>query len=111
MTLKQIVSLIILIPVGIILIAFIIANRASVALSLNPFDTADTSLVYHAPLFVWLFLALIIGIIIGGITVWFTQHRFRKALKDTQTELQGLKMDMSKKPDLTKTDLTVVDHS
>ncbi|AQT46250.1 MULTISPECIES: lipopolysaccharide assembly protein LapA domain-containing protein [Bartonella] len=111
MNLKQIVSLIILIPVGIILIAFIIANRTSVALSLNPFDTTDSNLVYHAPLFVWLFLALAIGIIIGGITVWFSQHRFRKALKDTQTELQGLKMDMSKKSNLTTTELTIADHS
>lgn len=106
MTLKQILSLIILIPVGIVLIAFIVANRTSVALSLNPFETTGDSFVYHAPLFVWLFLFLAFGIIIGGITVWFTQHRFRKALKDAQTELQGLKMDESK-----KTNLTVVDHS
>lgn len=106
MTLKQIISLIILIPVGIILIAFIVANRTSVALSLNPFETTGDGFVYHAPLFVWLFLFLALGIIIGGITVWFTQHRFRKALKDAQTELQGLKMDQSK-----NTDLTIVDHS
>lgn len=106
MTLKQIVSLIILIPVGVILIGFIIANRASVMLSLNPFESAGDNLTYHAPLFVWLFLFLALGIIIGGITVWFTQHRFRKALKDTQTELQGLKMAVAK-----KSDLTVVDHS
>lgn len=106
MSLKQIISLVILIPVGIILIGFIIANRASVMLSLNPFESGESNFNYHAPLFVWLFLFLALGIIIGGITVWFTQHRFRRALKDTQMELQGLKMTASK-----KSDLTVVDHS
>ncbi|WP_297322678.1 LapA family protein [uncultured Bartonella sp.] len=106
MTLKQIVSLIVLIPVGVILICFIIANRASVMLSLDPFDNGAGNLTYHAPLFVWLFLFLAIGIIIGGLTVWLTQHRFRKALKDTQAELQGLKLNAAR-----KADLTVGDHS
>ena len=100
MTAKRISSLIILIPVALILIAFIIANRETVALSLNPFQSQSGNLVFHAPLFVWLFLFLVIGIVIGGITVWFTQHRFRKALKDAQTELQGLKMQLSNKDNL-----------
>lgn len=100
MTAKRLVALIVLIPVGVILIAFIIANRETVALSLDPFQSGSESFTYHAPFFVWLFLFLAIGIIIGGISVWFSQHRFRKALKDTQTELQGLKMDISKKSPL-----------
>ncbi|MHC5306227.1 lipopolysaccharide assembly protein LapA domain-containing protein [Bartonella sp. LJL80] len=101
MNAKRVISLIILIPIAIVLIAFIVANRESVALTLNPFQPGAEGLTYHAPFFVWLFVFLALGILIGGATMWLTQHRFRKALKDTQTELQGLKMDMAKKTDLT----------
>ncbi|EJF91041.1 lipopolysaccharide assembly protein LapA domain-containing protein [Bartonella tamiae] len=97
MSAKRIIALIILIPIAVILIAFIVANRQIVALTFNPFQPGSEGLTFYAPLFVWLFSFFIIGILIGGLTVWFTQHRFRKALKDTQTELQGLKLDIAKK--------------
>lgn len=86
MTAKRIIALIILVPVAVILIAFIVANRALVTLALNPFNV-EGGLSFTAPFFVWLFVFLVTGIVIGGATVWVTQSRYRKALRETRETL------------------------
>lgn len=88
MSIKKIIALILLVPAGIVMIAFIVANRTLVRLVLNPFNAADSNLSFTAPFFVWLFLFLAIGILVGGATTWFTQHKHRKAARDYQAELK-----------------------
>jgi len=89
MTIKRVISFIILVPVAVVLIAFIVANRTWVRLALNPFAPDESSLSFTAPFFVWLFVFLAIGILIGSITTWFSQHKHRKAMRELQTELQA----------------------
>ena len=96
MTAKRIFAFIILVPIAVILIAFIVANRAMVALTLNPFQPNDDKFTYHAPFFIWLFVFLIIGMIIGSLITWFTQHKYRKSLKSTKAELENLKTQATK---------------
>ena len=75
---KRIIGLAILVPLGIILIMLSVANRQAVTLALNPFDPADSLLSVTLPFFVFLFLALIIGMIIGSLATWFKQGKHRK---------------------------------
>ena len=75
---KKLINLVILVPVAIILIVLSIANRQSVALALNPFDPSDEVMSFHAPFFVYLFLALILGTILGAAITWFGQGKHRK---------------------------------
>ncbi|WP_182418507.1 LapA family protein [Bartonella sp. HY038] len=89
MTFKRIIAAIILIPLAIIVVAFMVANRAAATLALNPFDS--TTWHFTLPFFIWLFLFLIIGMIIGGFAVWFEQHKYRKALHECQNELAAQK--------------------
>ena len=58
---KKIVNLLILLPLGVILIVFCVANRQSVTLAFNPFRPDDQVLAVSAPFFVFLFIALITG--------------------------------------------------
>lgn len=75
---KKIVNLVILVPLGIVLIVLSVANRQTVTLALNPFTPEDTLLSVTAPFFVFLFLALIAGMVIGSVGTWFTQGKHRK---------------------------------
>ncbi len=76
--LKKILNLAILIPLGVALIVLSVANRQSVTLALNPFRPQDGVLSLTAPFFLFLLLAVIIGIVIGASVMWWQQGRYRK---------------------------------
>lgn len=75
---KKLANLIILVPLAIVLVLLSVANRHVVGLAFNPFRPEDQALSVHAPFFVFLFAALILGMVIGAVVTWFTQGRHRK---------------------------------
>ncbi len=83
---KKIVNLLVLIPLGVVLIIFCVANRQAVTLAFNPFRPEDQVLALHAPLFVFLFVALIIGMVAGAAVTWFSQGRHRKRARTEARE-------------------------
>lgn len=76
--LKKLVNVLFVVPLAIVLIVLSVANRQSVTLALNPFQPDDTVLSWSAPFFVFLFLAVAFGIVIGSAVTWFTQGKHRK---------------------------------
>lgn len=76
--LKRIVSLVVFVPIGIVLIVLAVANRQVVTLALNPFRPEDSLLSISAPFFVFVFLALIVGMAIGASVTWWRQGRYRR---------------------------------
>jgi len=76
--LKRIVSLVVFVPLGIVLIVLAVANRQMVTLALNPFRPEDSVLAVSAPLFLFLFLAVFLGMLIGAFVTWWSQGRHRK---------------------------------
>ncbi len=83
---KKIINLVVLIPVGIILIVLSVANRQSVRLALNPFNPDDSVLSVSAPFFVFLFLAVIFGLLVGSFATWVSQHKYRKRARSEASE-------------------------
>ncbi|KAA0700030.1 LapA family protein [Neorhizobium sp. P12A] len=83
---KKIVNLLVLIPLGVILIVFCVANRQAATVAFNPFRPEDQVLAVHAPLFVFLFVALILGMLIGAAATWFSQGRHRKRARTEARE-------------------------
>ncbi|MCZ2203502.1 LapA family protein [Bartonella sp. A05] len=102
MTTKRILLAILLVPLTIFLIAFILANRQSVTLTIDPFQTSSEHFTYQAPLFVWLFIFLGLGILLSSIIHWLAQYHSRKALKKNKAELEKLKILIAKKLDITE---------
>lgn len=80
------IKLIILVPIAILLIVLSVANRHLVTLALNPFRPEDSVLSVSLPLFIFLFLALMIGVVIGSMTTWFSQGRYRKQAREEAHE-------------------------
>lgn len=76
--LKRIVTLVVFVPLGIVLVVLAVANRQSVTLALNPFQPQDTLLAVSAPLFLFLFLTLLLGMVIGSTVTWWSQGKHRK---------------------------------
>lgn len=75
---RKIINLLVLLPLGIVLIVLSVANRQPVTLALNPFRPDDGLLSVSAPFFVFLFLAAIIGVLIGSFATWLAQGKHRK---------------------------------
>ncbi|WLS04015.1 DUF1049 domain-containing protein [Shinella oryzae] len=75
---KRVFNVVVLIPIGILLIVLSVANRQAVTLALNPFRPEDSVLSVTAPFFVYLFLATILGLVLGALITWFTQGKYRK---------------------------------
>lgn len=91
MTLKKVIAFIILVPVAVVAVLFMVANRAIVTLTLNPFHPGDAAFSFTAPFFIWLFAFLIAGVVIGGISVWINQSKYRKALREREDEVAKLR--------------------
>lgn len=75
---KKIVSLVVFVPLAIVLIVLCVANRQVVTLALNPFEPQDTVLALSGPFFVFLFLAVIFGMLLGSVATWIAQGKYRR---------------------------------
>lgn len=89
--LNRIIVVIVLVPLAIILIAVAVANRGVVAFTLDPFNPENPALSIHWPLFVYLLLALMLGVIIGSMVTWFRQSRYRRMAKQQTGEVERLR--------------------
>ncbi|MBV2142304.1 LapA family protein [Falsochrobactrum sp. TDYN1] len=87
---KRVITIVILVPLAIILIALSVANRETVALTVDPFNPGNPALSYHAPLFVWLFGALLAGVVIGSAVTWLTQGKHRRRERRYKKEASQL---------------------
>lgn len=76
--LKRIVGLLVFVPLGIVLIVLAVANRQVVTLALNPFQPQDSMLSFSAPFFLFLFVAVFVGMAIGAAVTWWGQGKHRK---------------------------------
>lgn len=87
---KRLTTLLIVLPLAVILIAFGVANRQIVQISADPLATDAPLYAVEVPLFVALFIALIVGVVIGGVAVWFTQGVHRRQARETKVQANKL---------------------
>lgn len=83
--LRRILLIVIVLPISVALIMLAVANRHAVGLVIDPFG-GDGALTLQAPLFIVVFGALILGVLIGGMTVWFSQGRYRRGARRANRE-------------------------
>jgi uncharacterized integral membrane protein len=93
---RRIVTLVILVPLAAIAVLFSVANRGAVVVSLDPFHSAAPALTFTVPLFVLLFGALALGVLIGGVAAWSRQGRWRRATRRIEAEAAELRDALEK---------------
>ena len=96
--LRKIVAAVILIPLAIVIIAFAVANRQIVTVSLDPFSPEHPASSVTLPLFALVIGLLIVGVLIGGAASWLrhgnlrrTARRFEREMRDLRSELASLR--------------------
>ncbi|MEM8748696.1 MAG: LapA family protein [Pseudomonadota bacterium] len=83
---KRLVTLLILVPIGVVVIALAVANRQPVDVTL-PLEVAGQPMVlFTVPLFVLAFLMVFLGMVIGSTATWFSQGKHRKSARAAKVE-------------------------
>ena len=90
--LKSLVSL----PVAAIVILLAVANRSAVRLSFDPFSSDAPVFSVNLPLYVILFGAVALGIIVGGIFTWLGQGTTRAKVRHHRREAAHYEREASR---------------
>lgn len=83
---SRLTTIFILVPIGIIVLALAVANRQPVTLAVPPDVNGEPLLSATIPLFAVIFVALLIGMIIGSCATWVKQGRHRKKAQERKVE-------------------------
>ena len=89
--LNRLLLIVVFVPLAIVLVALAVANRELVAFTLDPFHPGNPALTLTLPLFVFLFVTLLVGVLMGGIATWIRQGRFRRLARQREQEVRSLR--------------------
>ena len=82
----RVLAILILLPLAVVVVALAVANRHSVLISADPFKPELPAVSLHAPLFLVIFAALALGILLGGMAAWINQGRWRREARARRAE-------------------------
>lgn len=83
----------ILFPVAILVVLLAVANRGPVTVSLDPFSREVPEIAFTLPLFALIFLAVTLGVVVGGVAAWLAQSKHRRAERLYRRETRRLRAD------------------
>lgn len=78
---RKLILGLIVVPFGVVLVALAVVNRKPATLILDPFGGADSGISLEAPLFLFLFGAFALGLVIGGASTWLGQGKWRRTAR------------------------------
>jgi uncharacterized integral membrane protein len=91
---RKIIAAIILVPLAVIIIAFAVANRQIVTVSLDPFSAEHPAASLTLPLFALVIVLLVLGVLIGGIAAWLRQSKWRRTARRLEREIADLHLEI-----------------
>jgi uncharacterized integral membrane protein len=91
---RKIIAAVILVPLGVVIIAFAVANRQIVTVSLDPFSTEHPAASLTLPLFALVIVLLVVGVLIGGIAAWLRQSKWRRTARRLEREIADLHIEI-----------------
>jgi uncharacterized integral membrane protein len=91
---RKIIAAIILVPLAVIIVAFAIANRQIVTISLDPFSAEHPAASLTLPLFALVIVMLLFGVLIGGIAAWLRQSKWRRTARRLERESADLHIEI-----------------
>ena len=93
--LRKFVAAVILIPLAIVIVAFAVANRQIVTVSLDPFSSEHPASSLTLPLFALIIVLLIAGVVIGGVAAWLRQAKWRRVARRLEREVEDLRGEVA----------------
>jgi uncharacterized integral membrane protein len=92
---RKIVAAVILIPLAVVIVAFAVANRQIVTVSLDPFSSEHPASTLTLPLFALIIVLLIAGVVIGGVAAWLRQAKWRRVARRLEREVEELRREVA----------------
>ena len=87
---RTLFRIVVVLPIALVILAFAVANRQWVTVGFDPFPGNDIAgPTIGMPLFLLMFVSGIVGVLAGGVIVWFRQGRHRRQLRATRAELEA----------------------
>jgi uncharacterized integral membrane protein len=86
----KLIAWIVLLPATVVVIAFAVANRQQVAVSLDPLPFG-----FEAPLYVLALAFVFLGMLVGGASAWVKALRWRRRVAEARRELVRLEGELS----------------
>ena len=86
---RNIVRVLILIPLALLIAIFAVANRAPVLIGFDPFGAQPPMFAFVSPLYLALMAALIFGVVVGGVAAWMSQNPRRRRARRLAAELKA----------------------
>lgn len=87
MTLKRAFNWIVGLPLVIVAVAFAVANRQWITVSLDPLSRDAPRVYMNMPQWVLLFIGIFIGLMVGWAAAWWGQGKHRRAAREARVEL------------------------
>jgi uncharacterized integral membrane protein len=91
---RKIIAAVILVPLAVVIIAFAVANRQIVTVSLDPFSAEHPAASLTLPLFALVVVLLVVGVLIGGIAAWLRQAKWRRTARRLEREIVDLHVEL-----------------
>jgi uncharacterized integral membrane protein len=88
--LRRFLTAIIVVPLALVIVAFTVANRQMVTVSFDPFSQTAPAYAASVPLFVLIFVVLIIGVVVGGVAAWLRQSQWRRTARKLDADVREL---------------------
>jgi uncharacterized integral membrane protein len=92
---RKFLAWILLAPVATLALLFAVANRRWITVSVDPFSQEAPAYAIDLPLFIVIFSALVLGVLIGGTAVWFGRLRWQMAAHRAEREAARLRAEKS----------------
>ena len=92
---RKFFSALLLIPLGLVLTVFAVANRHLVTVSFDPFDSVNPSVAVSMPLFVVIIVVAILGVAAGGMATWFRQRHWRRAARRHEADARRARSEIA----------------
>lgn len=94
---KRIIRYLFLIPAALVVLALAVANRHMVTIFLDPFaGTAPEGTQIAVPLYIVMLVAVMAGIVLGSVTTWLEQGKYRRAARRAKSETSSLRAEIAR---------------
>jgi len=88
---RKLITALVLVPLVIILVMFAVANREVITVTFDPFDSVQPAFAFKLPLYLLIFALISVGVVIGGLTTWLKQHKWRARARRAEGEARALR--------------------
>jgi len=85
---KRFLTYLVVFPLAVLLVALGVVNTQRVDLILDPFRPEAPALAISLPFYVYLFAAIMLGIVIGSFATWRSQSHWRREARRRTVEAQ-----------------------